>query len=82
MIWYNWYYLNKLAGGLYRLPLGKPQKRVLLLMAGPLRGGGELGLNGPAIKIWLRFFCGFPHMDEYCLFFLVCSEIYYIIGRR
>ena len=52
--------------------LGKPQKKVLLLMSGPLRkkeliffqrskifttikvegrrGGGELGLNGPAIK--------------------------------
>ena len=34
------------------------RKKNLLLMAGPLKGGG-LGLNGPAIKR-RTIFCGFP----------------------
>ena len=65
-----WSYVNE---------LGKPPKKVLLLMARPLRGGGVkrpgqrskistamklkggggLGLNGPAI-MRRTFFCGFP----------------------
>ena len=35
---------------IYGNGLGKPQNIVLLLMTGPLRGGGGVGLNGPAIK--------------------------------
>ena len=33
--------------GFFKTALGKPEKKVLLLMAGPLRGGGG---KGPAIK--------------------------------
>ena len=38
----------------YTVILGKPQKKVILLMAGPLRGGG--GCKGPAIKEKITFF--------------------------